>query len=149
VKSSHGISSGALGGLALVGSTFLAWTASGAGSNISAHRLGDLLLSDAAKPWVPRWFGLVVYLVPVGGVLVIVASGLDLAAAPLVKSVGLGVAALVTAATVVAMPMRHALDLGPGALLAVAGLALGFLSVLADRRSAATHSPEEGPCPSA
>ena len=143
------IMTGAIGGLALVGSTFLAWPASGAGSGLAAHRLADVLISEAVDPWIPRWWGLAVYVVPAGGAVVMLTSGLELGIAPVLKAVALVFAALVTILTVVAMPTRHTLDLGPGALVALVGLGFGLVSVLADRHRAGPRSPEEDPCISA
>jgi hypothetical protein len=130
------IITGAIGGLALVASTFLAWPASGAGSGLAAHRLADVLMSEAVDPWMPRWWGLAVYVVPAAGAVVMLTSGLEVGIAPVLKAVALVVAAIVTIATVVALPTRHTLDLGPGALVALAGLGFGLLSVLADRHRA-------------
>lgn len=138
---------GAFGGLALVVSTFLAWPARGAGSSVAAHRIGDLLLSEASRPWLPRWAGLVVYLVPAGGAVLMVASGVQAAAAPWLKLAGLVPAALVTAIVVVTLSKRHPLDLGAGASLALAGTGLGILSLLIDRRPpTAAARAEEHPC---
>jgi len=137
---------GAIGGLALVASTFLAWPADGAGSGLAAHRLADVLMSEAVDPWIPRWWGLAVYVVPVSGAVVMVTSGLDVGFAPVLKAVALIVAAVVTVLTVIALP---SLDPGPGALVALLGLGFGAVSVLADRHSAAPRSPEEDPCTSA
>jgi hypothetical protein len=143
------IVTGAIGGLALVASTFLAWPANGAGSGLAAHRLADVLMSEAVDPWLPRWWGLAVYVVPASGAAVMLTSGLEIAIAPRLKAIALALAAIVTILTVVAMPTRHTLDLGPGALVALAGLGLGVLSVLADRHAAGPRSPEEDPCTSA
>jgi len=143
------IITGAIGGLALVASTFLAWPANGAGSGLAAHRLADVLMSEAVDPWIPRWWGLAVYVVPVSGAVVMVTSGLEIGLAPVLKALALALAAVVTVLTVVALPTRHTLDLGPGALVALLGLGFGVFSVLADRHSAAPRSPEEDPCTSA
>jgi hypothetical protein len=143
------IVTGAIGGLALVASTFLAWPADGAGSGLAAHRLADLLMSEAVDPWMPRWWGLFVYVVPAGGAVVMLTSGLEIGIAPVLKAVALTLAAVVTILTVVAMPNRDTLDLGPGALVALSGLGFGLVSVLADRHRAGPRSPEEDPCTSA
>jgi hypothetical protein len=137
---------GAVGGLALVASTFLAWPADGVGSGLAAHRLADVLMSEAVDPWIPRWWGLAVYVVPVSGAMVMVTSGLGVGFAPILKAIALTVAAIVTVLTVIALPT---FDLGPGALVALLGLGLGLVSVLADRHPAAPRSPEEDPCTSA
>jgi hypothetical protein len=137
---------GAVGGLALVASTFLPWPADGAGSGLAAHRLADVLMSEAVDPWIPRWWGLAVYVVPVSGAVVMVSSGLDAGVAPVLKAIALTVAAVVTVLTVIALPT---LDLGPGALVALLGVGFGIVSVLADRHAAAPRTPEEDPCTSA
>jgi hypothetical protein len=133
--------SGALCGLALVASTFLAWPAEGMGSGLAAHRLADVLMSDAADPWVPAWLGLAVYVVPAAGALVMVASGLDIGVAPYLKAAALVPAALFTVLAAVALSKGHPFDLGPGARLALLGLVFGLLSVLADRRCAVSRRP--------
>lgn len=111
----------------------LPWRDHGVGSAITVHRLGDLMLSGELAPLVPRWFGLAPYL------LYVVAAGwLGAGACPdrlrrWLATSATGMAALLVVAS--SMLPSPAWDrLGPGALLAVAAVAVAGVSTAADWR---------------
>ncbi len=74
--------------------------------------------------------GAAVYVVPVAGALLLIGCGLGGRGGALVAAAGLVPAGVVTGLTVAALPRRHALDLGTGAVLAAVGLCLGAASAI-------------------
>lgn len=123
-----GQAAGALGGVLLIVASSVSWSARGAGSTLPLSRIGDLILSGTIDAWVPRSAGLAVYALPLGGALLLVGAGLG-------GRGGAGVSALaVVLATGGAILVTTALDrigrrgLGPGLVLAGAGIALGVLA---------------------
>lgn len=119
----------AVGGALLLGATFAPWSGRGAGSAIALVRIADLVLSGAVDAWVPRATGLVVYAIPLGGALLLLGAGLGRRAGTLVAAAGV---VLALAGTVLALTALDRLDrtgLGPGAVVALAGIGVGGLSV--------------------
>ena len=51
----------------VVASMFWPWTAFGTASSVPGHRLASLVLSGRIDPWVPRWVGLALFIVPLSG----------------------------------------------------------------------------------
>ena len=122
-----------LGGLAVVASMFLPWVDRGGGSTVPLRSLGDLLLAGDLGGRVPRWLGVVVYLIPLAGAIVIVADGLG------PRGRGIGVAAFVVAVVLVVMgvvlPFVRDRRPGAGQWVAVAGvLAIGVSHLIERRR---------------
>jgi hypothetical protein len=123
------LGAGSAGGLLLLAATFLPWSDQGAGSAISLRRIADLVLSGTVDAFVPRWAGLGIYLIPFGGALVLIGTGLG-------DRIGLaiGVAGIVLAVTGTALALT-ALDrlprsgVGGGTVAACAGAMLGTLGV--------------------
>ncbi len=66
----------ATGGLLIVGSMFLHWAGRGTGSALTLGELGDLALGGQASAAASRWTGIVVYLIPISGALIVVGSGI-------------------------------------------------------------------------
>lgn len=140
---------GAGGGALLLGATFVPWTARGAGSTVPTRNLADLVLAGTVAAWAPRWSGLVVYLIPAGGALLLIGTGMG-------PRIGTGLAALgsllalvitIVAAWAIARGSRP--NVGPGTVLAAVGSVLGLAAVAAAARAAIppspTASPEEQP----
>ena len=138
-----GQATGALGGVLLLVAAALPWSGRGAGSALALHRVGDLVLSGAVDAWVPRWAGLAVYAVPLGGAALLVAAGLG-GRAGAVVAVGAVVAAAAGAAVVlVALDRVGRTGTGAGALVAGAGLALGVAAAVLARPAPPSH-PADG-----
>jgi hypothetical protein len=117
-----------VGGVALVASAFRPWIAHGAGSSLDLHDLGDMVLGGTVSAVVPRWFGLLAYLIPVLGACLIVASSVETRLGRrLTMMCGAVVLILVVAATVLPF-VRHGrptwgqLVAGVGAVVACAGI---------------------------
>lgn len=123
----------AAGGLALLGATALPWSTAGFGSTISLLRLADLVVSGTARAWVPRGLGLIVYLIPLGGALVLIGSGLGRRRGLLVGALGVGGAAVGTLAALLSLAGLGRLGLGAGPALAIGGLAAATVGLLLGR----------------
>jgi len=128
---------GTLGGALLLGASLLPWSGRGAGSSIALVRIADLVLSGVVDAWVPRWAGLVVYAIPLGGALLLLGTGLGQRAGALVGAAGVGLGVVGAALAGVALGRLDRAGLGPGALAAAAGLALGVMAVVASARTRA------------
>jgi predicted benzoate:H+ symporter BenE len=118
------------GGVLIVASAFLPWVAHGLGSSVDLHDLGDLLLGGTVSAVIPRWVGLVAYLIPIVGAALIMGSSIEGARARR-WTAALAVAALVLVLAAALMPLtRHAhpwlgqLVAGLGVLMACIGVAL-------------------------
>jgi hypothetical protein len=97
-----------VGGLAIVASAFLPWVARGLGSTVDLHDLGDLVLGGTVSAVIPRWIGLVAYVIPAIGALLIVSSGVEPGWARRTSAV-LALGALVLTAVATILPFtRHA-----------------------------------------
>lgn len=123
------------GGALLLAASLAPWSGRGAGSSVALVRIADLVLSGAIDAWVPRWAGLVVYAIPLGGALLLLGTGLGQRAGLLVGSAGVGLSALGTALALGALDRLDRTGLGPGALAAGAGVALGAVAVAAAARA--------------
>lgn len=123
------LAAGSLGGLLLLASTFLPWSDQGAGSAIALRRVADLVLSGTVDAFVPRWAGLTVYLIPLGGALVLIGTGLGGRLGPVVGAAGVGIAAAGTALAVTALDRLPRAGVGGGTVAACAGAMLGTLGV--------------------
>lgn len=123
--------SGVVGAVLLGWSVLLPWAARGSGSSIAARRLGDLVLSGTVDAWVPPWLGVLVYLVPAGGALLLVGCGLGGRIGLLASALGLLCAGSVIVGALGAIPARNLLDVGTGARLAYGGLLAGAVSTAA------------------
>jgi hypothetical protein len=114
-----------VGGLLLVASTFFHWAGRGSGSALTLGELGDLALGGRASSALSRWTGLVLYLIPISGALIVVGAGID---RPLGRRLSLGAtivaAVLVTGAFVLVVGNDRGLRAGE--LVASIGLALAI-----------------------
>lgn len=137
---------GALGGVLLLGAALLPWSRRGAGSTIALREVADLVLSGTVDAWAPRWAGLVVYAVPLGGALLLVGAGLGGRAGLATTCGGLAAAVGGTALAAVALARLDRTALGGGTLVAVAGAILGVLAVAAGLRAGSHRSrpPDRG-----
>ena len=116
-----------IGGVLVVASAFLPWVAHGIGSSVDLHDLGDLLLGGAVSAVVPRWVGLVAYLIPIIGAALIVGSSIEgRRARRWTGALAFAALVLVTAASLLPLT-RHArpwlgqLVAGVGAIMACIG----------------------------
>lgn len=123
------LAAGSLGGLLLLASTFLPWSDRGAGSAIALRRIADLVLAGTVDAFVPRWAGLTVYLIPLGGALVLVGTGLGGRAGTGVGGAGVVLAAAGTALALTALDRLPRAGVGGGTVAACAGAMLGMLGV--------------------
>jgi hypothetical protein len=119
--------SGAVGGVLLLGSTFLPWAGEGAGSAIALRRVGDLVLSGTVDALVPRWAGVTVYLIPLGGAVLLVGTGLGGRVGSAVGGVGVALAAAGTGLALTALDRLPRSGVGGGTVAACAGAMLGTL----------------------
>ncbi|QYG93099.1 hypothetical protein HC251_12070 [Iamia sp. SCSIO 61187] len=119
--------SGAVGGVLLLGSTFLPWSREGAGSAIALRRIGDLVLSGTVDALVPRWAGVTVYLIPLGGAVLLVGTGLGGRVGSVIGAVGVALAAAGTALALAALDRLPRSGVGGGTVAACAGAMLGTL----------------------
>lgn len=87
----------AAGAVLVISSFFLPYNDAGVGSAIAGHGLADLVLSGTISSWAPRWIGLVLYLLPLGGALVLVGLGLDATIGRVVIGLGIAVTCSVSA----------------------------------------------------
>lgn len=112
-----------IGGLALLCSTFLPWTASGLGSSQAGHELADLVVSGTVAAWVDRWTGVVLYAVPLAGALLLGTATVAGRGARWCRRAALAGGSALTAAVLVALsaPVGR---WGAGAWAAVGGLAV-------------------------
>lgn len=124
---------GAAGGALLLVATFLPWSRSGAGSAIALQRVGDLILTGAVEAWAPRWTGLAVYAIPLGGALLLLGAGVGQRSGRVIG--GLGVLAAVIGSLVVigALDRLDRSGVGPGTVAAALGAGLGLLGVTGGR----------------
>lgn len=123
-----------LGGVLVVASAFLPWVDRGLGASLALYDLGDLLLGGDVAAVAPRWAGVVPYLIPGSGALLVLLAGIDgslwVQRGRLVVTVLL--VALVMSATVLPL-LRHVrpsggqLVAGIGAVLVVVGSLSTFL----------------------
>lgn len=126
---SASLASGSLGGALLLASTFLPWSDRGAGSAIALRRVADLVLSGTVDAFVPRWAGLTVYVIPLGGALVLVGTGLGGRLGVGTGAAGVVLAAAGTALAVTALDRLPRTGVGGGTVAACAGAMLGLLGV--------------------
>ncbi|NLV54701.1 MAG: hypothetical protein GXY13_03710 [Acidimicrobiales bacterium] len=135
----------ALGGILLLVATFLPWSRRGAGSAIALRRVADLVLSGRVDAFVPRPAGLVVYAVPLGGALLLVAAGLGGRAGATAALAGVLLAGAGTALAALALVRIEGTEVGGGTALATTGAILGILGLGLGardrRRTARTPSP--------
>jgi hypothetical protein len=123
------LAAGSAGGLLLVAATFLPWSDRGAGSAIALRRIADLVLSGAVDAFVPRWAGLVIYLIPLGGALVLIGAGLGARLGVGLGAAGVGLAVTGTALALIALDRLPRSGVGGGTVAACAGAMLGTLGV--------------------
>lgn len=126
---SASLACGSLGGVLLLASTFLPWSDRGAGSAIALRRVADLVLSGTVDAFVPRWAGLTVYLIPLGGALVLVGTGLGGRLGVGTGATGVALAAAGTALALTALDRLPRTGVGGGTVAACAGAMLGLLGV--------------------
>lgn len=119
--------SGAVGGVLLLGSTFLPWSGEGAGSTVALRRIGDLVLSGTVDALVPRWAGVTVYLIPLGGAVLLVGAGLGGRGGSVIGAVGVALAGGGTALALAALDRLPRSGVGGGTVAACAGATLGIL----------------------
>lgn len=131
LRHAHAVSlaAGSAGGVLLLASTFLPWSDRGAGSAIALRRVADLVLSGTVDALVPRWAGLAIYCIPLGGALLLVGTGLGGRIGPLVALAGVVVALVGTAVAVTALGRLPRTGVGGGTVAAAAGAMLGTLGV--------------------
>ena len=122
-----------LGGALLVASMFAGWVDRGAGSSMALHAIGDLLLEGTLSATASRWFGVVVYLIPVSGAALMLGAGMGGRAERYVTRVALVVAVVMTSMGVV-LPLWKHHQLGFGQALAVAGSVLVAGSLINRRK---------------
>lgn len=120
---------GGLGGGLLLASTFLPWSGRGAGSAIALRRVADLVLSGTVDAFVPRWAGLTVYLIPLGGALVLIGTGLGGRVGVGTGAAGLVLAGAGTALALLALDRLPRAGVGGGTVAACAGAMLGSLGI--------------------
>ena len=123
------------GAAALVGSMFLHWVGRGSGSTLALSDVGDLVLGGTVHSVVPTWVGLLVYLVPGSGALILLAAGVDSPRSrPVIATLVALAASLVTVATVGPL-LRHVRP-GPGQAVAGLGVVLALVGLLVGVRNA-------------
>lgn len=105
--------------MAVCASMFWPWTSSGTGSSVPGHRLASLILEGRTDPWVPRWIGAALFLVPLSGP----AGLLGLVYGR--RLPGALAAAIVTPAAISCVLLAQLHKLSPGGLGLGAGLSLG------------------------
>ncbi|HEX7132469.1 MAG TPA: hypothetical protein VF228_07835 [Iamia sp.] len=123
------LAAGSAGGLLLLASTFLPWSDQGAGSAIALRRVADLVLAGTVDALVPRWAGLVVYLIPLGGALVLMGTGLGGRLGLGVGAAGIVIAVVGTAVAVTTLDRLPRTGVGGGTVAACLGAMLGTLGV--------------------
>lgn len=121
-----------LGGLAVVASAFASWVDRGAGSTVALHELGDLLLGGTVARVVPRWAGVVPYLIPAAGAVVVAAAGVHGRAARRVVVAAVVVLAVLVAVAI-ALPVARHVRPALGQAVAGAGVALASLGLVLSR----------------
>lgn len=139
---------GAGGGALLLGATFVPWTARGAGSTVPTRDLADLVLAGTVAAWAPRWSGLVVYLIPAGGALLLIGTGMGPRVGTGLAALGSLLALVITIVAAWALARGNRPNVGPGTVLAAGGGVLGLAAVVASARAAIpspTASTEEKP----
>jgi len=124
----------ATGGVALAASAFFAWVAKGAGSSMSLQAVGDLVLRDRWSR-IPRWFGVLAYVVPVCGGIAIVVAGLPATTARRVLRPIAGLVTALLAAVGVTLAVRTRMP-SIGFVLAALGAALLLVGVVVLRQAA-------------
>lgn len=133
------LTAGSAGGVLLLASTLLPWSDRGAGSTIALRRVADLVLSGTVDALVPRWAGLTVYLIPFGGALVLIGTGLGGRLGVGVSAVGLVLALAGTAVAVTALDRLPRSGVGGGTVAACAGAMLGTLGLGAGWQAHRNH----------
>lgn len=123
------LAAGSAGGLLLLAATFLPWSDRGAGSAIALRRIADLVLAGTVDAFVPRWAGVAVYLIPLGGALVLIGTGLGDRLGVGVGATGVVLSAAGTTVAVVALDRLPRSGVGGGTVAACAGAMLGTLGV--------------------
>lgn len=123
------LAAGSAGGTLLLASTFLPWSGRGAGSAIALRRVADLVLAGTVDAFAPRWAGLAIYCIPLGGALVLVGTGLGGRLGPVVGLVGIVLAGAGTALAVSALDRLPRTGVGGGTVAACTGAMLGSLGV--------------------
>lgn len=116
------------GGL-LLASTFAPWSDRGSGSSIALRRVGDLVLSGAVDAWAPRWVGLVVYAIPLGGALLLVGAGLGSRRGLTVGTAGTVAALAGGVVVVLALDRLGRAGVGPGTVMAAAGTVVAAIGL--------------------
>lgn len=131
-----------LGGVLVVASAFLPWVDRGLGSSLALYDLGDLLLGGDVAAVVPRWAGVLPYLIPGSGALLILLAGID--GSPWAQRgrsvVTVLLVALVLSATVLPL-LRHVRPSG-GQLVAGIGAVLVVAGALSTLRPSERHTGE-------
>lgn len=135
----------AAGGLLLVASFTQPWTSSGLASSLSGRALADLLLRGTVGRFVPRWAGLGLYLLPVGGGLLLLGTGLGGRVGRRLAWVGVAVAAVAGVLVAGALGWRPITRLSAAIALVVAGLVLAAGGLLAERRVRPDDAAAPGP----
>jgi hypothetical protein len=132
-----------IGGVFIVASVFLPWVSHGIGSSVDLHDLGDLLLGGTVSAVIPRWVGLVAYLIPIVGAALIVGSSVEGIRARRWTGV-LAVAALLLVMVAGALPFaRHARP-WLGQLVAGVGAVVACIGVMLRRRTTSIEVMESG-----
>ena len=113
-----------LGGCLVVASAFVPWVATGTGSTVALHDLGDLVLGGTVSSVIPRWVGLAAYLIPALGAAIVLASGVH---GPVARRTTVALTACLAVLVVAAIILPFTRDRRPDLGQLLAGL--GVLSI--------------------
>lgn len=113
---------------------FLRATSSGSGSTISSRAFADLIGAGTLTGSAPRWFGAVLYLVPVAAAIVLMTLASDHPTAVGVRVAAAAVATVAATAFFLVVADWRPARLGPGAWTALAGGGLAVAGTIATLR---------------